>query len=255
MSLFAVRDVSLRFGGVQAVHKVSFEVEQGEVFAIIGPNGAGKTSMLNVITRVFDPTAGQIEFEGQDITRLPRHKVVHAGIARTFQNIELFEGGSVLDNLLLGRHRFDHGSFAAQWLWTPAVRRAEQQSRAQVEDVIELLDLMPHRNSPVAGLPYGVRKVVELARALATQPRLLLLDEPASGLNPEETRDLAFWIDDIQKDLGITVIMVEHDMSLVSEAADRVMCMNMGQMLALGTPQAVQSDPAVIAAYLGGSAP
>ena len=251
MSLFAVRDVSLRFGGVQAVHKVSFEVEQGEVFAIIGPNGAGKTSMLNVITRVFDPTAGQIEFEGQDITRLPRHKVVHAGIARTFQNIELFEGGSVLDNLLLGRHRFDHGSFAAQWLWTPAVRRAEQQSRAQVEDVIELLDLMPHRNSPVAGLPYGVRKVVELARALATQPRLLLLDEPASGLNPEETRDLAFWIDDIQKDLGITVIMVEHDMSLVSEAADRVMCMNMGQMLALGTPQAVQSDPAVIAAYLG----
>ena len=251
MSLFAVRDVSLRFGGVQAIHKVSFEVEQGEVFAIIGPNGAGKTSMLNVITRVFDPTAGQIEFEGQDITRLPRHKVVHAGIARTFQNIELFEGGSVLDNLLLGRHRFDHGSFAAQWLWTPAVRRAEQQSRAQVEDVIELLDLMPHRNSPVAGLPYGVRKVVELARALATQPRLLLLDEPASGLNPEETRDLAFWIDDIQKDLGITVIMVEHDMSLVSEAADRVMCMNMGQMLALGTPQAVQSDPAVIAAYLG----
>ena len=251
MSLFAVRDVSLRFGGVQAVHKVSFEVEQGEVFAIIGPNGAGKTSMLNVITRVFDPTAGQIEFEGQDITRLPRHKVVHAGIGRTFQNIELFEGGSVLDNLLLGRHRFDHGSFAAQWLWTPAVRRAEQQSRAQVEDVIELLDLMPHRNSPVAGLPYGVRKVVELARALATQPRLLLLDEPASGLNPEETRDLAFWIDDIQKDLGITVIMVEHDMSLVSEAADRVMCMNMGQMLALGTPQAVQSDPAVIAAYLG----
>ena len=251
MSLFAVRDVSLRFGGVQAVHKVSFEVEQGEVFAIIGPNGAGKTSMLNVITRVFDPTAGQIEFEGQDITRLPRHKVVHAGIARTFQNIELFEGGSVLDNLLLGRHRFDHGSFAAQWLWTPAVRRAEQQSRAHVEDVIELLDLMPYRNSPVAGLPYGVRKVVELARALATQPRLLLLDEPASGLNPEETRDLAFWIDDIQKDLGITVIMVEHDMSLVSEAADRVMCMNMGQMLALGTPQAVQSDPAVIAAYLG----
>lgn len=251
MSLFAVRDVSLRFGGVQAIQKVSFEVEQGEVFAIIGPNGAGKTSMLNVITRVFDPSSGQIEFEGQDITRLPRHKIVHSGIARTFQNIELFEGGTVLDNLLLGRHRFDHGSFAAQWLWTPAVRRAEELSRKHVEDVIELLDLMPHRNSPVAGLPYGVRKVVELARALATQPKLLLLDEPASGLNPEESRDLAFWIDDIQKDLGVTVIMVEHDMSLVSEAADRVLCMNMGQTLALGTPEAVQSDPAVIAAYLG----
>ena len=252
MSLFSVRDVSLRFGGVQAVGNVSFDVEQGEVFAIIGPNGAGKTSMLNVITRVFDPTSGSVVFDGQDITALARHRVVQQGIARTFQNIELFEGGTVLDNLLLGRHRFDHGNFAAQWFWTPAVRRAEEASRAQVEEVIELLDLMPHRNSPVAGLPYGVRKVVELARALATQPRLLLLDEPASGLNPEETRDLAFWIDDIQNDLGITVIMVEHDMSLVSEAADRVLCMNMGQVLALGTPEQVQSDPAVIAAYLGG---
>jgi len=252
MSVFEVKDVSLRFGGVQAVANVSFTVEQGEVFAIIGPNGAGKTSMLNVITRVFDPSAGSVVFEGQDITRLPRHKIVHNGIARTFQNIELFEGGTVLDNLLLGRHRFDHGSFLAQWLWTPGVRRAEAASRAHVEDVIDLLDLMPYRNSPVAGLPYGVRKVVELARALSTQPRLLLLDEPASGLNPEETRELAFWIDDIQKDLGITVIMVEHDMSLVSEAADRVLCMNMGQVLALGTPSQVQGDPAVIAAYLGG---
>jgi len=252
MSVFSVQDVSLRFGGVQAIGNVSFSVEQGEVFAIIGPNGAGKTSMLNVITRVFDPTSGSVVFEGNDITRIPRHQVVHSGIARTFQNIELFEGGTVLDNLLLGRHRFGHGSFAAQWLWTPAVREAEAQSRAQVEDIITLLDLMPHRNSPVAGLPYGVRKVVELARALATKPRLLLLDEPASGLNPEETRDLAFWIDDIQKDLGVTVIMVEHDMSLVSEAADRVLCMNMGQVLALGTPAEVQADPAVVAAYLGG---
>ena len=251
MSVFSVSDLSLRFGGVQAIGNVSFSVEQGEVFAIIGPNGAGKTSIPNVITRVFDPTQGRVEFEGQDITALPRHKVVHSGIGRTFQNIELFEGGTVLDNLLLGRHRFPHGSFAAQWLWTPAVRAAEAASRDQVEDVIQLLDLMPYRNSPVAGLPYGVRKVVELARALATQPRLLLLDEPASGLNPEETRELAFWIDDIQKDLGITVIMVEHDMSLVSEAADRVLCMNMGQVLALGTPAEVQSDPAVIAAYLG----
>ena len=252
MSVFAVSNVSLRFGGVQAIGDVSFEVEQGEVFAIIGPNGAGKTSMLNVITRVFDPSAGKVVFEGQDITHLPRHKVVHSGIARTFQNIELFEGGTVLDNLLLGRHRFDHGNFAAQWLWTPGVRAAEAHSRAQVEEVIDLLDLMPHRNSPVAGLPYGVRKVVELARALCTQPRLLLLDEPASGLNPEESHDLAFWIDDIQNDLGITVIMVEHDMSLVAEAADRVLCMNMGEVLALGTPQEVQADPAVIAAYLGG---
>jgi len=252
MSVFEVSNVSLRFGGVRAINDVSFNVEQGEVFAIIGPNGAGKTSMLNVITRVFDATSGTVRFEDQDVTAMPRHKVVHSGISRTFQNIELFEGGTVLDNLLLGRHRFDHGSFAAQWLWTPAVRNAEARSRAHVEDVIELLDLMAHRHSPVAGLPYGVRKVVELARALATQPRLLLLDEPASGLNPEESRDLAFWIDDIQKDLGITVIMVEHDMSLVTQAADRVLCMNMGEVLSIGTPREVQNDPAVISAYLGG---
>ena len=252
MSLFEVSDLSLRFGGVQAVAGVSFSVEAGEVFAIIGPNGAGKTSVLNAITRVFDPSGGSIRFEGRDITRVPRHQVVRHGIARTFQNIELFEGGTVLQNLMLGRHRFGHGGFLAQWLWTPGVRAAEQASRAQVEEVIELLDLMPHRNSPVAGLPYGVRKVVELARALVTQPRLLLLDEPASGLNPEETRELAFWIDDIQKDLGITVIMVEHDMSLVTETADRVLCMNMGRVLALGTPAEVQSNPDVIVAYLGG---
>ena len=252
MSVFEVSNVSLRFGGVQAINNVSFKVEQGEVFAIIGPNGAGKTSMLNVVTRVFDATSGNVRFENQDISAMPRHKVVHSGISRTFQNIELFEGGTVLDNLLLGRHRFDHGSFAAQWLWTPAVREAEARSREHVEDVIELLDLMAHRHSPVSGLPYGVRKVVELARALATQPRLLLLDEPASGLNPEESRDLAFWIDDIQKDLGITVIMVEHDMSLVSQAADRVLCMNMGEVLSVGTPREVQNDPAVISAYLGG---
>ncbi|MBM3383510.1 MAG: ABC transporter ATP-binding protein [Betaproteobacteria bacterium] len=251
MTMFSVRNLSLRFGGVQAIADLSFEVAQGEVFAIIGPNGAGKTSVLNVITRVFDPSAGSVHFEGRDITQLARHRVVNAGIARTFQNIELFEGGTVLENLLLGRHRFSHGNFFAQWLWTPGVRAAEAASQAAVEQVIELLDLAPHRKSPVAGLPYGVRKVVELARALAARPRLLLLDEPSSGLNPEETRDLAFWIDDIQNDLGVTVIMVEHDMSLVSEAADRVLCMNLGQRLALGTPAEVQSNPAVIAAYLG----
>ncbi|MBM3352574.1 MAG: ABC transporter ATP-binding protein [Betaproteobacteria bacterium] len=251
MTMFSVRNLSLRFGGVQAIADLSFEVAQGEVFAIIGPNGAGKTSVLNVITRVFDPSAGSVHFEGRDITQLARHRVVNAGIARTFQNIELFEGGTVLENLLLGRHRFGHGNFFAQWLWTPGVRAAEAASQAAVEQVIELLDLAPHRKSPVAGLPYGVRKVVELARALAARPRLLLLDEPSSGLNPEETRDLAFWIDDIQNDLGVTVIMVEHDMSLVSEAADRVLCMNLGQRLALGTPAEVQSNPAVIAAYLG----
>ena len=249
--LLQVRGLELRFGGVHAIREVSFEVAAGEVFAIIGPNGAGKTSVFNVVTRVFDPSAGSVAVDGQDITRLPRHRIVERGVARTFQNIELFEGATVLDNLMLGGHRFARESFLGQCLWTPAVRRTEMALRAHVEDVIDLLDLAPHRNSLVTGLPYGVRKVVELGRALATRPRLLLLDEPASGLNPEETRDLAFWIDDIRSDLGITVVMVEHDMSLVSAVADRVLCMNLGEVLALGPAQQVQSDPRVIAAYLG----
>ncbi|MBV1695618.1 MAG: ABC transporter ATP-binding protein [Hyphomicrobiales bacterium] len=251
MSLLDVDRISLHFGGVRAVSELSFSVEAGEIFAIIGPNGAGKTSVFNVITRVFEPTAGRVLVDGRDITALARHRVVEAGIARTFQNIELFEGATVIDNLLLGRHRFAHGNLLTQVLRTSHVARLEAESRAAVEDIIDFLELAPYRNSLVAGLPYGVRKVVELARALATKPRLLLLDEPASGLNPEETQDLAFWVDDIRSDLGITVIMVEHDMSLVSAVADRVLCMNMGQRLALGTAAEVQADPQVVAAYLG----
>jgi branched-chain amino acid transport system ATP-binding protein len=251
MSYLRVEGVTLRFGGVHAIRDLSFAVTQGEIFAIIGPNGAGKTSVFNVITRVFNANTGRIIFDGQDITDVPRHRVVDHGVARTFQNIELFEGVSVIDNLLLGRHRFAYGNLFAELCWLPSVQRNEAESRAKVEDIIDFLELAPYRNSLVSALPYGVRKVVELGRALATQPRLLLLDEPASGLNPEEARDLAFWIDDIRSDLGITVVMVEHDMSLVAQAADRVMCMNAGQLLAIGTAREVQSNPDVIAAYLG----
>ncbi len=251
MSFFEVDDLALAFGGVRALDGVGFKVEAREVFALIGPNGAGKTSVLNVVTRVFDAAAGAVRLDGRDITALPRHRVACAGIARTFQNIELFEGATVLDNLLLGRHRFDHGGAWRQFFNTARARTLEDASRAKVEDVIEFLDLAPWRGQRVAGLPYGVRKIVELGRALATEPRLLLLDEPASGLNPEETRDLAFWIDDIRHDLGITVVMVEHDMSLVSEVADRVLAMHLGRPLATGTPAEVQAHPDVIAAYLG----
>jgi branched-chain amino acid transport system ATP-binding protein len=251
VSYFGVEHLSLSFGGVHAINDLSFAVAQDEIFAIIGPNGAGKTSVFNVVTRVFSANKGRIRFEGRDITGVPRHRVVDCGIARTFQNIELFEGASVIDNLLLGRHRFPYGNLAAELCWLPGIRRIEAQARAKVEDIIDFLELAPYRTSLVSALPYGVRKVVELGRALATQPRLLLLDEPASGLNPEEARDLAFWIDDIRSDLGITVVMIEHDMSLVAEAADRVMCMNAGQLLAIGSVSEVQSNPDVVAAYLG----
>ncbi len=243
--------LALHFGGLRAISDISLSVNPGEVLAVIGPNGAGKTSMLNLVTRVFDATQGRILFKGQDIARLPRARIAHLGIARTFQNIELFEAATVLDNLLLGRHRFGAGAWWQQVLRTPALTRREEEHRARVEDIIEFLDLSAWRNARVAGLPYGVRKVVELGRALCSGPELLFLDEPASGLNPEETRDLAFWIDDIRSDLGITVVMIEHDMALVSAVADRVVCMAQGRVLAQGTAAEVQAHPDVIAAYLG----
>lgn len=250
-ALLSVEQLSLTFGGVQAIADLSLQVQAGEVLAIIGPNGAGKTSLLNAITRVFDPSGGRILFKGQDLTRLPRQRIAALGVARTFQNIELFESATVMDNLLLGRHRFSQGQWWQQLLRTPALTRLEEEARAEVEAIIDFLDLSPWRHAVIAGMPYGVRKVVELARALCTKPELLFLDEPASGLNPEETRDLAFWIDDIRSELGITVVMVEHDMSLVSSVADRVICMAQGRVLAEGTPAQVQNHPLVIAAYLG----
>lgn len=249
--LLIVSGLALRFGGVHAIADLSLKVNPGEVLAIIGPNGAGKTSLLNVITRVFDPGAGQILFKGQNLNRLARHKVAALGIARTFQNIELFEAATVLDNLMLGRHRFEQGAWWQQVLRTPGLTRLEEAAMADVESVIDFLELSPWRHARISGLPYGVRKVVELGRALCARPELLFLDEPASGLNPEETRDLAFWIDDIRTDLGVTVVMVEHDMSLVSAVADRVVCMAQGRVLAQGTPAQVQAHPEVIAAYLG----
>ncbi len=249
--LLSAKDLSVRFGGVLAVNKVSFDVHRGEVFTLIGPNGAGKTTVFNLISRIYTPTSGSIDYDGTPLLTHAPHQIAQLGIARTFQNIELFEHATVLQNLLIGRHVHRETGFWSQLLFTPATRAAEVRARHKAEQVIDLLDLQKHRESLVAGLPYGVRKVVELARALCTEPKLLLLDEPSSGLNVEETDDMAFWIGDIRDELGVTVLMVEHDMSLVSKVSDRVLAMNQGEVLALGTPAEVQSHPGVIEAYLG----
>ena len=249
--LLSAKELSVRFGGVLAVNQVSFEVRRGEVLTLIGPNGAGKTTVFNLISRIYSPTAGTLEFEGLRLNDVPPHAIAGMGIARTFQNIELFEHATVLQNLLIGRHIRRRTSAWSEFLFMPSVREAERDARRKVEEVIDLLELQHYRDSLVAGLPYGVRKVVELARALATEPKVLLLDEPSSGLNVEETEDMAFWIEDIRRDLGITILMVEHDMALVSKVSDRVVAMSQGEVLAVGTPAQVQANPAVIEAYLG----
>ncbi len=251
MTLLEVEDLSIHFGGLKAVDKVSFNVEKGEVFTIVGPNGAGKSTIFNLISRFYNPTTGSIRFDGSDITSLSAEAIAPLGIARTFQNIELFDHSSVLQNLLVGRHCQRKSNFLAHALFLPSVRREEVEHREKIEEVIDFLDLQAYRDKMIAGLPYGVRKVVELARALASDPKLLLLDEPASGLSVEETQDMAFWIEDIQKDKGISILMVEHDMGLVSQVSDRVLAIDHGAMLAMGTTSEVQNHPAVIEAYLG----
>ena len=249
--MLAVRDLSVAFGGVKAVDGVSFDVEAGEIFTIIGPNGAGKTTIFNLVSRLVPATSGRIVFGDHDLASVPPQGIARLGIARTFQNIELFDHASVTDNLLLGCHVARRTGTVAELFYTPAVRAQERAFRRRVEEIIDFLELAHHREAPIASLPYGVRKVVELGRALATAPKLLLLDEPSSGLNPEETGDMAHWIRDIRDDLGITIMMVEHDMTLVGRVSDRVMVMVSGRVLTIGDATAVMADPRVVRAYLG----
>lgn len=248
--ILEVDDIVLRFGGVTAIDHVSFEVMPNELFAIIGPNGAGKTSIFNSISQVYEPQDGDVRWQGQSIMGRRPDKIAQMGIARTFQNIALFAQMTVIDNLLTGRHVRMSGAWWKNMLWFPS-KQEELANRQRVEDIIDFLEIEQWRKYPVALLPYGIQKRVELGRALAMDPELLLLDEPVAGMNVEETEDMARFILDIREELDISMILVEHDMGLVMDIADRVMVVDFGKPITTGIPSEVQENPDVIAAYLG----
>src|SRR5688572_11932341 len=241
--LLEFRDVNLSFRGVKAIAGVSFKVDPGELFAIIGPNGAGKTSIFNCINQVYRPQSGDIRWKGRSIMGMRPDKVARLGIARSFQNIELFAHMTVLDNLLLGRHVRMKRSWPAGMAWYGAARKEELANRQKVEDIIDFLEIEQWRKYPVVLLPYGIQKRVELGRALAMDPELLLLDEPVAGMNLEETEDMARFILDIREELGIAIILIEHDMGLVMDIADRILVVDFGKPIAEGTPSSVQKNP------------
>ena len=251
MSFFKAENISISFGGLKALNQVGFEIHKGEVFSIIGPNGAGKTTIFNCINCFYDLDDGSFSLEGQNLSKVKPHEVAEMGIARTFQNIELFKNATVLDNLILGRHRRRRSNVLTEALFNRSVRKQELENREKAEEIIDFLDLEAFREQQVVNLPYGVQKTVELGRALAMEPKLLLLDEPSSGLNVEETEDLSFWMSDIKAEFGITILLVEHNMGFVLQASDRVLALDFGETITQGNPNDVLNHPEVMKAYLG----
>lgn len=250
-----VDNISLSFGGIQALRNVSLEVREGEILAIIGPNGAGKTSLLNSINGFYRPQKGRIIFNGQEITHLPSYRIAKLGIARTFQNIELYTGMTTLDNLMAARHIHMKYSFLWGALYFGKAHRVEIEHRRVVEDIIDFLEMAAIRKRVVGALPYGKRKLVELGRALALEPKLLLLDEPMAGMNMEEKEDMARFILDIFEEKKIPIVLIEHDMGVVMDICDRLVVLDFGEKIAEGSPQEVRANPRVIKAYLGEEEP